>query len=119
MTEAQTSIECAIGDTENLRRHLKELISKQVQSEDEKQIIKATAHAWFNNHRSTITNFVSDDATAALDDEYRTLLGGQLATSCVASTWTGLKILRTQLQADHVLAFSKTPAAVAPPCDRR
>jgi hypothetical protein len=59
VTDGQQSIDAAITEIENLRKVLKQQTSNQVKSDDEKQIIKATALAWFNNHRGKIEIFLA------------------------------------------------------------
>ena len=110
MTDGQQSIDAAIAEVERLRKVLKQQTSNQVRSEDEKQIIKATALAWFNNHRGRIEAFLGVDALKRIEDEYRDLLAAS-ARSTLRSKYTdiikGIRKLLTGLQTDHVLALSK------------
>lgn len=118
MTDGQTSIETAIAEIENLRKVLKQQASKQVRSEDEKQIAKATAHAWFNNHRATIITFVGADAVNGLDGQYRELMTAAARStlrSKYADTIKAIKKSIATLQRDHVLALATPPNAAIPP----
>jgi hypothetical protein len=54
VTESQVTIDAAIAAVNRLQSFLKRQTGKQVSSDDEKQIAKATALAWFNNHRSVV-----------------------------------------------------------------
>ena len=58
MTVAQQAIDSAIEESERLQTTLRNG-SKQVTSNDQKQIIKATAYAWFNNHRKTVAKVLA------------------------------------------------------------
>ena len=115
MTAGQTSIDTAIAGITSLRNVLKKGATKQVRSEDEKLVIKATAHAWFNNHRSTIGAFVGLDALSSLDSQYRKLIEGT-ARSTLRGKYDeiikAIKKLLTGLQADHVVELA-TPPTVA------
>lgn len=116
MTAAQQAIKDAIAESERLQKSLKGG-SQQVRSDNEKHVIQATAHAWFNNHRKPVVDVVTDDALKDVDDEYRALLmatgRGTLRTRYV----TSLKLIKkalVHLQADHVIALSGAPAAALP-----
>lgn len=50
MTDSQVTIDAALASVDSFQKFLKRQTSKQVSSDDEKQIAKATALAWFNNH---------------------------------------------------------------------
>jgi hypothetical protein len=117
VTAGQTSIETAIAGITSLRNVLKKGTTKQVRSEDEKLVIKATAHAWFNNHRGTIGPFVGLDALSGLDSQHRKLLEGT-ARSTLRGKYDeitkAIKKLLTGLQADHVVELA-TPPPAAPP----
>jgi hypothetical protein len=118
VTDGQTSIETAIAEIENLRKVIRQQISKQVQSEDEKQIAKATAHAWFNNHRITIIAFVGADAINDLDGQYRGLMAAAARSSLrtkYGDAIKGIKKSLASLQTDHVLALATPPATAASP----
>jgi hypothetical protein len=118
VTEAQQSIDAAIAEVESLQKNIKGPKSAQVQSEDEKQLIKATAHAWFNNHRGKIEAVLGDDNLKSLDNLYRGLIAatakGTVRTKYVESCKAVKKQL-SALQAEHVLALSKSGAVAAPP----
>lgn len=117
MTDGQTSIETAIAEIENLRKVLKDRTSKQVQSEDEKQIAKATAHAWFNNHRATISAFIGADAVNGLDGQYRGLIAAAAGSTLrrkYADVIKAIKKSLASLQTDHILALATPPATAAP-----
>jgi hypothetical protein len=118
VTDGQQSIDAAISEVESLRKALKQQTSNQVQSGDEKQIIKATALAWFNNRRGKIEAFLGVDALKRLDDDYRGLLAAT-ARSTLRSKYLdaikGIRKLLAGLQTDHVLALSRAPVVTVPP----
>jgi hypothetical protein len=117
VTDGQQSIDTTIAEIEKLRKILKQEPSKQVQAADEKQIIKATALAWFNNHRGTITKFVTVDAINGLDKSYQELLAGAGRSTVRTKYLDIIKDIRkllVGLQTDQVLALAKAPVAVAP-----
>ncbi len=118
MTEAQQSIDTAIAEVDNLRKNIKEQRSAQVQSEEEKQIIKATAHAWFNNHRANVEGVLGGDYLKVVDALYRGLIAaaarGTLRSKYV-ETFKAIKKQLSALQADHVLVLSQPAASATPP----
>lgn len=72
MATATAAVEAAINDVERLRRVLKKTKSKQVRSSDELTLSKATASAWFENHRKSVGAGVAASADlAAVDSAYR------------------------------------------------
>ena len=118
MTDAQQTIETAIEEAGNLRKVLKRQTSNQVTSEDEKQIIKATGLAWFNNHRNGLATVLGDDFLKPADDLYRLLLTSAARATLRRKYFDAIKDLRKILAAlltDHVLLLSKPPGAAPAP----
>jgi len=124
VTEGQNSIDAAIAEVENLRKVLKQQTSAQVQSEEEKQIIKATALSWFNKHRVIIEPFVGGDNLKPLDDLYRVLLDAATRGTVRTKYILAIKEIKKRfaaLQTDHVIDLSKpvkaatVPGAIADP----
>jgi hypothetical protein len=74
MNIAHESIDSAIIDLDRLRRTLKKKKAKQVNSLEERSIIKATALAWFNNYRSKVTMSVDDELIQKADKSYKEIL---------------------------------------------
>ena len=125
MTDGQNSIDAAIAEVENLRKVLKQQTSTQVQSEEEKQIVKATALSWFNKHRGVIEPFVGADNLQPLDDLYRLLLEAITRSTVRTKYVEAVKAIKknfASLQISQVLNLSKpaavtagSPAAADPP----
>jgi hypothetical protein len=115
VTEGQISIDAAIAEVESLRKVLKQQVSAQVKSEDEKQIVKATGLSWFNKHRGIVDGFIGSDNLKPLDDLYRSLLDGATRGTLRSKYVETIKTIKKRLgalQTDHVIDLSK-PAAVA------
>jgi hypothetical protein len=68
MEEAHQAAESAIKETESLRKYLAKGKSAQVQSPDERLMVKATALTWFKNHKPKIAA-VHDGASLKSTDE--------------------------------------------------
>ena len=114
MTDSQVTIDAAIAGVDRLRKFLKRQTSKQVSSDDEKQIAKATALAWFNNHRPVVATALGDDQLKPLDDLYRALIAATTKASVrtkYLSTIKDIKKLFATVQTDHVLALAAPPAS--------
>ena len=117
MTDGQRTIESAIAEADSLQKVLKGHSSNQVTSEDEKQIIKATAHAWFNNHRAVVASFLGEDQLKAVDDLNRLLLASTARATLRSEYLVTVKEIRKKLgalQADHVV-LSLKPQPRQPP----
>jgi hypothetical protein len=118
VTDAQQTIEAAIEESERLQRILKKQSSNQVTAENEKQIVKATALAWFNKHRNTIAPLLGDDFLQPGDDLYRLLLAYAARATRRRKYLDVIKALTktlSALQNDHVVLLSKPPGAAPAP----
>lgn len=118
MTEAQDAIESALKESQRLRKALLKDSSKQVRSDDEKQVAKATAQSWFHGHRATITAILDDDSVKAIDEQFKLLIAATNRATLRTKYISALKHIEKllgQLQADRVveLASHKTTAAPA------
>lgn len=91
MTAAHESAEAALREVDRLRRTLKRGSGAQVRSADEKAQAKATALAWFNNHRGAVIDQLGADVVLDLDSTYREVLD---ATGRAASRSTYDSLLR-------------------------
>lgn len=124
MTAAQDAIESALKESQRLRKALLKDSSKQVRSDDEKQVVKATSQSWFNNHRPQITAILDDDEVRGIDDEFKFLISSTnratVRTKYIAALKQIEKLLG-QLQADRIVelasnsATSLTATSDAPP----
>lgn len=118
MTSGQQSIEEAVTGAQSLHKVLKDHKGVQVTSEDEKQIVKATALAWFNNHRTIVVSFLGEDQIKPIDDLYRLLLAGAARATLRSKYLVTIKDLKMKfgaLLADHAILLSKDPTPAAVP----
>lgn len=74
MATLHDSVEKAINEVDRLRRILKRNKTPQVWSADEKDLIKATALAWFNNHHSELAKLLEADSLLDTDKAYKELI---------------------------------------------
>lgn len=117
MTSAQKAIDSAISEVERLRSTLRKDKSKQVRSGDEKQVIKATALAWFNNHRAVLSPVLGDDPIKDADGKYRELLAASARATLRAKYVDDLKQIKkllNRVQADSAVALAMTASAAQP-----
>lgn len=120
MTAAHESAEAALQEVDRLRRSLKRGHGVQVRSADERAEARATALAWFNNHRDAVVDQLGADALLDLDNAYREVLN---ATARAASRSTYDSLLReirhllTVTRADAIMPVAASAAATsdAPP----
>ncbi len=74
MNDAHEAVDSAINELDRLRRALKKKITRQVTSNDEKDVIKATSLAWFNNHLPLVVASLGDDFVVEANEKYKNLL---------------------------------------------
>lgn len=111
MTEGQRSVESAITDVSRLQKILAHYKGKQVTSKEAKQIIKATALAWFNNHRRVVQDLLGEDQIADIDGLYRGLIAAASRATLRERYLSSVKQIKKdlgKLQAEHAIALSAT-----------
>lgn len=105
MTNHQETIEEGISSAESLRRYLKKGSAVKVRAKEEISLVKATAFAWFNNHRTHIIGTLGEDTIKDIDDLYRQMLasserGGKRAD--YLRKLTTVKNLLVALRSQHI-----------------
>jgi hypothetical protein len=113
VTEAQNAIDSAIQEAEKLRSLLRKGKSKQVSADDDRRVVKATALAWFNNHRSPIVAALTENPLLETDQAYQSLLkASEKATLRTRLLEFLKKIKRTlgKMQSEHAVSLSAQPA---------
>jgi len=118
VTSGQQSLESAIAGVVSLRKVLKARGSKQVSSEDDIQIVRATAHSWFNTNRPPAARFLSEDQLRPVDDFYRRLLAYASRATLRAKYLDLIKQtskLLAGLLAEHAILLSQEPKPPSPP----
>jgi hypothetical protein len=109
VTEPQKAIESASSEITRLRGLLVKGASKQVSSDDERSVIKATALSWFNTHRKVIASVLDPVFLSGIDDGYRIVLGSSDKAALRSRYIYFLKQVKKALarvQSDHVLVLS-------------
>jgi hypothetical protein len=118
VTDGQRTIESAVAEATNLQKVLRRQSGIQVRSNEEKQIIKATAHAWFNNHRPIIVALLGDDQMKVIDGLYRDLISAAGRATVRSKYLASLKLVKSRLgtlQADHIIALASAPVQAMTP----
>ncbi len=114
MNSAHAAVDLAISQIDRLRKTLRKSASRQVQSNDERALIKATALAWFNEHRPTILSTVDKDTLFEIDDDFRILISST-DRACARSTYfdalTTLRRLLSDLRLETLIPSSSPPTA--------
>jgi hypothetical protein len=122
VTEAQKSLEDASIECKRLARILAKG-PRAVRSQDERQVAKATAYAWFNTHRHTVIPSIGQGRLQSIDDDYRKLLdlsARESARTIYLKTLKDLDRAISTLQSELVVQLSgpsikpTTTADVAP-----
>jgi len=123
MTSTSDTIDTALREIDRLRTLLKKKRSVQVQSIDELSAAKATALAWFNKHRSDLSELSAVQPFDEANTQYRELLEAS-DRSCARTTYDSLlKALRKTLialRSESVSSFQQhasttdQPPAFAP-----
>ncbi len=73
-TDAEIAIESALKESQRLRKALLKDSSKQVRSDDQKHVAKATAQNWFHRHRAVITAALDEGRVKAIDERFKFLI---------------------------------------------
>jgi hypothetical protein len=109
VTSAQQALASAAEQAERLKRLLRKGKTKQVKSDDEIQVAKALAYAWFNNHRPTVLVPVGDSCLADLDGQYRALIAAS-ERATLRSKYLAIikqaKLLLSQIQVEQAIALA-------------
>jgi len=82
MATAYDTIDAAIREAESLRKNLRKSNTKQVGSKIERDLAKATAFAWFNNHLPSLKQVIGSDPC----DDVSTLFHKLLALTDKSTT---------------------------------
>ncbi len=109
MTPAQQALASAADQCDRLKKILHKSSTKQVRSDDEIQVAKATAHAWFNNHRPVILAALDDGQVQSLDDQYRSLIAASERATLRSKYLMVIKQARVTLsrvQVDQALSLA-------------
>jgi len=120
VTAAHESAESALHEIERLRGALRRGVGVQVRSAEEKAQARATALAWFNNHRQVVTNRLGADGVVDLDDAYRAVLaatGRDTSRTRYDSLLKDIRRLLLVARADAIMPAAGPAAATsdAPP----
>lgn len=108
MTNGQRVIESAFAEATSLQKVLGRQ-GNQVRSDEAKQIIKATAHAWFNNHRPIILAALGEDKIKNIDGIYRNLISATGRATLRSRYLSSLRLVKKELgilEADEVIALA-------------
>lgn len=74
MNFAHEALDQACDQIPKLRRILKKQETRQVSSNEERQLAKSTALSWFNNLRAMVVTTVAEDRLAEVDGFYREII---------------------------------------------
>ena len=114
MADGQVTIDAADADAESLQKILKRQKAKQVQSGNERQIIKGIALAWFKKHRPILAALLGEDRVEEIDGTYRELIEASGRATTRAKYLKALKAIKKRLGAlasEHVITLAALPAA--------
>lgn len=114
MTAAQQAVDAATAEVERIRGRLGKRRDAQIRSADERALLKATALAWFNNHRPLLLAAVGDDQLRPVDLEFQEILALAARAPSRPKCLVRLKNARQNLvaiAANHVVALAGGGAA--------
>lgn len=111
MNYADEAIHSAIGEARTLRESIMKKDSLQVKGQ-ERDIVRATALAWFNNHRKRLMVIFSDSDLAEIDRSYQVVLlashRDSMRSKYVSELKTILRLL-AEFRAVNVVQLSTAP----------
>lgn len=118
MNLAQSALDSALNEVARLRTLLKRRGSTQIQSDEELSLLKATAFAWFNNHRGSLVSAIGEDRIRVIDGSYGELLKMSDRKPSRGKCDTLLKVTRSQLSSVRPqTVISSTNSAMAKTTD--
>ncbi|HET9280599.1 MAG TPA: hypothetical protein VFR24_01435 [Candidatus Angelobacter sp.] len=97
MTDGQRALDDALKRCDFLKKLLRKRTAKQVGADDERQTIKATSFAWFNNQKPLIVSQIEPAAIAPIDKIYNELLSASDRAGSRSRYLENLKTLRKEL----------------------
>jgi len=113
MNYADEAIHSAITEARTLRERIRKKSTVQVRG-PEKDIIRATALAWFNNHRRQLMTIFSDADFAEIDKAYQVVLLASHRDSIRSKYVSVLRTICTllaEIRAVNVVKLSTAPQA--------
>jgi hypothetical protein len=113
MTDAQREIESAISEAERLRRVLRRGKGRQVSSDDERRVARATVLTWFETHRPLVATVLNESLLEDVDKEYRNSLAATDKASLRTRHLDCLRRIKNQLaklQSEHAVSLSIAPS---------
>lgn len=111
MNYADEAIHAAINEARTLRERIRKKDSLQVRG-PERDIIRATALAWFNNHRKSLMTIFSESDLSEIDKAYQVVLLASHKDSVRSKYVSILKTISTLLadvRATNVVQLSAAP----------
>lgn len=121
MNGSQLAIDTSILQADQLRKTLKKGATRQVNTSQERAIVKSTALSWFNNLRPEILLNFNDTALEKIDQLYNYILAGSDRSISRTEYIKNLKVLKellVNLRSESVLmptGTSSRKAEDAPP----
>lgn len=112
MSSPDDAISAAIREVELLRRRTKKNGSSQVRGA-ERDIVRATTLAWFNNHRKQLTSIVSEAELSEADVIYKRVMEASHKDSSRARYVSDLKQIGdrlVRLRADNLVRLGAAPS---------
>ncbi len=97
MNVACQAVDHSISDIETLQRVLRKNRTPQINSSDERAIIKATAYTWFNNRRSSLPVNAIQVSLDPIDDFFKDLLALSAQRTLRSKIQNRLSLLRKNL----------------------
>lgn len=111
MNYADEAIYAAIQQAQLLLKAIKKKNTQQIIGA-ERDIVRATALSWFNNHRKQLTAVLTDADLANIDQKYQWVLQASHKNSLRSSYLTALKGIEdslVELRSANVLKLSQAP----------
>ncbi len=97
MSDAHSVIEIVLAEIDRLNKILAKKKTAQVQNGEERQIVKATALAWFNQHRQCFASVQQMELATNVDKDYQVLLEGADRNSSRSKLRNTCKLLKQSL----------------------
>jgi hypothetical protein len=118
MDQVHKAIDAALAETDRLRKYLKRNKHPQVRTQDELTLAKATALAWFNNHRKDTSQKVDGEYLKKLDGLYNQIISATDKATSRSKYDDLLKSVRQELSLLRTNSITLSTAKTAKTSDQ-
>jgi hypothetical protein len=106
MASPLEAVDAALTEAQRTRAYVKKIRGSQVQSQEDRQLVKAVALSWFRTHRPILEPSMPPDTLATVDVPYREILDASARRAATSTYLAAFDEIKSGLLAvrGHILA---------------